>query len=107
MARAQIENDQTLVAHHTGKPCFEIILEPGVVIEPPERLPGKDDESRSGKAPALELLRRRGGVGGRSAKLSIRLRKRESPAPRDPTAGGPVVLVNEDEGPAVRDLRLH
>src|SRR5690349_16543205 len=58
----QGKRDQALVAQDAAELGAQVAVEAFVVVQPPERRPGKDEITRPRRPQALQLLERRGVV---------------------------------------------
>src|SRR5918994_6138821 len=91
---SQVERDQELVLHHAAELRSEMIAQPGVVIEPPEGRPRKDDEAHSGPSQPLEFPDRCVVIRRRSPALPVTFEKRYGAASRGDLSSK-LILVDE------------
>src|SRR5439155_17671671 len=94
---AQIECHQASIlgdAHVVGR---QMSAERWVVIEPPERRPPENHETRAGSTQPLDLLDCRFIAGWRSPVLAVPLHERHSPTARDARPQAPLGLVDQDQ----------
>ena len=106
----QIENHDTVILHEGGISGPQVAVKLRVIFEPPERGPGKDDETRAALPQSFHFPDRCCVVRRWSPVFPVSFEEGESAASRGPIAGRPLILINENEGASTRhgfpDVRL-
>src|SRR4051812_19406992 len=54
--RPQVENDEAVVLQQAAKAGAQVLVQAGVIVEPPEGRPGEDKEKAPGPPQTLELV---------------------------------------------------
>src|SRR6516225_4189363 len=97
LSGSKIENNDQVVSQYTAIVGTKMVVQTGIVIQPPEGRPPEDHEAGAGASQSLQLPDSGCVIRRASPVLPTSFQERDgAPAP-DRLLGSPLVLVNQDE----------